>query len=33
VFPAELRELFGVAERGGVGECPLDFFRAGEGGR
>ena len=33
VFPSELRELFCVAERGRVGECPLDFVSAGEGGR
>jgi hypothetical protein len=33
VIPTELRELFCVAERGRVGECPLDFVGAGEGGR
>jgi hypothetical protein len=33
VFPSELRELLGVAETGGIGECPLDFVSAGEGGR
>jgi hypothetical protein len=32
VFPAELRELLGVAESGWVGERPLDFVGAGEGG-
>jgi hypothetical protein len=33
VLPAQLRELLGVAERGRVGESPLDFVGAGEGGR
>jgi hypothetical protein len=33
VFPAELRELIRVAESGGIGECSLDFFSAGERGR
>jgi hypothetical protein len=33
VFPSKLRELARVAERSGIGERPLDFFGAGEGGR
>jgi hypothetical protein len=33
VLSAELRELIGVAESGGIGERPLDFVGAGEGGR
>jgi len=33
MFPAKLRELTCVAERGRIGERPLDFRRAGEGGR
>jgi hypothetical protein len=33
MFPAELRELTRVAECGRIGERPLDFRRAGEGGR
>jgi hypothetical protein len=33
VVPTKLRELLSVAERGRVGERPLDFVGAGEGGR
>jgi hypothetical protein len=33
VFPAELGEFLRVAESGGIGERPLDFVGAGEGGR
>jgi hypothetical protein len=33
VLPAQLGELLRVAERGRVGEGPLDLLGAGEGGR
>jgi hypothetical protein len=33
VLSAQLRELIGVAETARIGERPLDFFGAGEGGR
>jgi len=33
MFPAELREFSRVAQRGRVGELPLDFFSAGERSR
>jgi len=33
VLSTQLRELIGVAKRAWVGERPLDFFGAGEGGR
>jgi hypothetical protein len=33
VLPAELREFSRIAQRGRVGERPLDFFSAGERSR
>jgi hypothetical protein len=33
MLASELRELAGVAERCRIGERPLDFVGAGEGGR